>query len=79
MLEEVRYVHGLKRNLISLGELEKKGYIFKGEKGMMKVLRECIMVMKCVRKNGLYALKGVVIFGSASTTETIDYTKTVMS
>ena len=33
MLKEVRYVPSLKRNLISLSELEKKGYVFKGERG----------------------------------------------
>lgn len=31
LLTEVRYVPNLKRNLISLGELDKIGYMFKGE------------------------------------------------
>jgi len=53
MLEEVMYIPNLNRNIISLGKLEKKGYIFRGEEGVVKVLRE---VMKGARKNYLYAL-----------------------
>ena len=56
MFEEFRYIPSLKRNLISLGELEKKGYVFKGQKGVVKVLRGSMVVMKGVRKNDLYAL-----------------------
>jgi len=33
MLEEIRHVPSLKQNLTSLGELEKRGYVFKGERG----------------------------------------------
>ncbi|KAK8464488.1 hypothetical protein PHAVU_010G009750 [Phaseolus vulgaris] len=53
MLEEVRYVPSLKRNLISLGELEKKGYVLK-VKGGVEGDEEVMVVMKGVRKNALY-------------------------
>ena len=34
MLKEARYIPNLKRNLISLGELEKKRYVFKVKRGL---------------------------------------------
>jgi len=36
-LEEVRFVSNLKHDLISLGEFENKGYVFKEERGMLNV------------------------------------------
>jgi len=39
VLEEVMFVPSLKRNMISFGELENNGYMFKGEQGMLKVMR----------------------------------------
>ena len=39
MLTEVRYVPDLKRNLISVGELDKKGYLFKGENSELLVVK----------------------------------------
>jgi len=56
VLEEVKFVSSLKHNLISLSELEKKGSVFNGEKGVLKVLRGTMVVMKGVRKNDMYAL-----------------------
>lgn len=46
LLTKVRYIRELKRNMISLGELDKKGYMFKGEHGALKVLRRlnCILL-----------------------------------
>jgi len=76
MIKEVRYIPSLKRNLVSFGELEKKGYVFKGEKGLVKVLRGSMVVIKGVRKNDMYALDGVVIVGSTSTIESTVYYKT---
>jgi len=53
--------------LISLDKLEKYGYISKEDKGVLKILRASTIVIKGVRKNDLYALEGVVVFGLAST------------
>jgi len=39
VLEEVKFVSSLKRNLISLSELEKKCCVFNSENGVLKVLR----------------------------------------
>lgn len=39
ILQQVRYVPDLKRNLISLGTLESNGHSFKSENGIMRVLK----------------------------------------
>jgi len=40
--------------------------VFKGKRRGLKVLRGSMIVMKRVRKNELYVLEGVVVFGAAS-------------
>jgi len=64
---DVRYVPELKRNLISLGEFDKTGYVFKGEKGILNVVKDSIIVMRGIMKNGLYYVDGEVVIGSAAT------------
>jgi len=61
VLEKLRFVPSLKHNLISLGELENKRYVFKGEQGMLKMVKESMEVMKGVRKFSQYAYQGVVV------------------
>jgi hypothetical protein len=46
VLEEVRYVPDMKKNLISLGTLEEKGYKITMENGTMKVISGAPVVMK---------------------------------
>ena len=57
-------VPDLKRNLISLGELDKKGYVFRGEKGLLKVINGSMVIMRGIKKNGLYSLEAEVVIGS---------------
>ncbi|GJU40749.1 hypothetical protein Tco_1193706 [Tanacetum coccineum] len=40
ILEDVRYVSGLRRSLISLGTLKKEGYTMKMQKGRVSVIKE---------------------------------------
>ena len=54
----MRFVPDLKRNLLSLGELNKKGYLFRGENGTLEVMKDSRIVMRGVRKHGLYSLEG---------------------
>lgn len=54
----VRYIPGLKRNLISLGTLESLGYRYSAEGGVLKVLQGALVIMKANRKGNLYALEG---------------------
>ena len=56
VLERVRYIPKLKRNLISLGVLDELGYVIKAEAGVLKVSRGSLVVMKGVKKNSIYIL-----------------------
>ncbi|GKA98354.1 hypothetical protein Tco_0826291 [Tanacetum coccineum] len=65
ILEDVRYVPGLRRSLISLGTLEKEGYTVKMQMGRIKVIKGCRVMMTGIRKkNCVYTLKAkVMTFG----------------
>lgn len=54
-LGENMYFPELKRNLNSLSELEKLGYYFQGNKGVMKVVKGSLVVMIDVRSIGVYS------------------------
>ena len=43
---ETLYVPGLRKNLVSLGALDKQGYKFVGGEGQIKVLKGVMVVMK---------------------------------
>lgn len=66
ILKNVRYVHELKRNLVSLGTLDSGGYTFKSENGVMKVMKGSLLVMKAVIKNSLYFLLGNTVIGGTT-------------
>ncbi|GKC49049.1 zinc finger, CCHC-type containing protein, partial [Tanacetum coccineum] len=53
ILEDVRYVPGLRRGLISLGNLEKEGYIVTMQMGRIKVVKGCRVMMTAIRKKNL--------------------------
>ena len=57
-LKDVRYIPNLKKNLISLGQLDIYGLTHKVERGIMNVMKGSIVVMKTERKNGLFKLLG---------------------
>ncbi|KAH9648136.1 hypothetical protein KPL70_025471 [Citrus sinensis] len=57
-LRNVRYIPELKRNLISLGEVDQSGYSIKAENGELQVIKNGRVTMKGVRRNGLYILVG---------------------
>ena len=67
VLEDVRYIPKLKRNLISLGMLEKLGYTFKSEPNSLRVDRGLLTVMKGIIKNGLYTLISQTVINKVST------------
>ncbi|KAF5444878.1 hypothetical protein F2P56_033970, partial [Juglans regia] len=66
LLQEVRYIPELKRNLIYLGMLEKSGNIFKSKSGTLRVAKGSLIVMKGIIKMGLYTLVGKIVIGEAS-------------
>nr|GEY35404.1 zinc finger, CCHC-type [Tanacetum cinerariifolium] len=65
ILEDVRYVPGLRGSLISLGTLEKEGYTVKMQMGRIKVIKGCrVMMIGIKKKNFVYTLKAkVMTFG----------------
>ncbi|GKB18650.1 zinc finger, CCHC-type containing protein [Tanacetum coccineum] len=65
IIEDVRYVPGLRRSLISLGTLKKEGYTVKMQIGRIKVIKGCQVMMTGIRKkNRVYTLEAkVMTFG----------------
>lgn len=66
LLTNVRYVPTMSKNLISLGTLEESGCWFQSKEGVLKVIKGCRMMMKAVKTDRLYLLKGKVITGEAN-------------
>ena len=62
-LKKVRYVPQLKRNLISVGALEMLGLVVSIRDGVLKMTKGSMVVMKNVRQNNLYYLKGSTVTG----------------
>ncbi|GJW49885.1 hypothetical protein Tco_0091236 [Tanacetum coccineum] len=62
ILEDVRYVLGSRRSLISLGTLEKEVYTMKMQMGKIKVIKGCWIMMTGIRKkNCVYTLDAKVM------------------
>ena len=70
ILQEVRYILELKRNLLSISMFDKNGCSIKVDNGIMKVSKGFMVVMKGVLSNGLYTLIGKTVMGT--TTPIID-------
>lgn len=73
IITQVRYVPDLKRNLLSCGMLNKKGYEFKGKNRTLKVSHGSLVIMKANIVNGMYILEQSTIVGSMSSTEVDKY------
>ena len=57
---------GFKKNLLSLGALEARGYKFSGVDGLIKVTKGSVTILKGERTTNLYKLTGSIIIGDAS-------------
>jgi len=57
----------LKKNIISVGALEALGLDTSGRDGVLKMLRASMVVLKGVRHNNLYYLKGNMVTGQVAT------------
>ena len=69
-LTNVKHVLNLKKNLISLDTLDKKGYKYAAEGGVMKISTRALILMKDVLSDGLYTLLGTTITGAVATAST---------
>ena len=64
VLNNVRYIPELKRNLISLGTLEKEGYTVKLQSGKIKVINGSRVILSGTRRdNCVYSLDGHAVAG----------------
>ena len=70
-LKEVRYVPQLKRNLISVGALEALGHVI-SVRDVLKMIKGSMVVMKGVRRDDLYCLKGSTVTGQVETSNSSD-------
>ena len=61
-----------KRNLISVGALEALGLVISIQDGVLKMIKGSMMVMKGVRWNNLYYLKGSTVTGQVETSNSSD-------
>lgn len=66
MLLDVRFIPEVKRNLISLGTLEKKGLSFTSENGEMRISKNSKTKMIAQRMGSLYYLEATVVNGEAN-------------
>jgi hypothetical protein len=66
-LEEVRHISDMRKNLISLGTLDSKGYSYKSENGIMKVSKGAMIVMTGQKiSSNVYKLLGNTILGGVA-------------
>uniref|UniRef100_A0A2N9IUP8 CCHC-type domain-containing protein n=1 Tax=Fagus sylvatica TaxID=28930 RepID=A0A2N9IUP8_FAGSY len=66
-LEEVRHILDMRKNLISLGTLDSKGYSYKSENGIMKVSKGAMVVMTGQKIScNVYKLLGNTILGGVA-------------
>ena len=66
---DVRHVHELRKNLISLGTLDCNRFSFKSTSGVMKVSKGAMTMMKGKKLAGnIYKLLGTTIVGGVATT-----------
>ena len=64
-LTDVRHIPQLKKNLISLGALDSKGFKYCGDSGVIRVSKGALTVMKGVKRGTMYVLGGTTVVGSA--------------
>ena len=66
-LKDVRYVPQLKRNLISIGALKALGLEVSIRDEVLKMVKGSMVVLKNIRCNNLYYLKGSMVTGQVMT------------
>ena len=62
----------MKRNIISVGALETLGLVVSIKDGVLKMSKGSMVVLKAVRQNNLYYLKGSTVTGQVATSTVSD-------
>ena len=63
LIANVRFIPELKRNLISLGMLDKLRFAIKIEARTVKIMKGSLLVMKGIKKNGIYSCWAAQLLG----------------
>nr|KYP63829.1 Retrovirus-related Pol polyprotein from transposon TNT 1-94 [Cajanus cajan] len=66
------YVPGLRKNLISIGTLDKQGYSFSGNDGQITVSKGALVVMKGKLQHGIYVMLGNSFQGTVSISHSLE-------
>ena len=66
-LKDVRYVPHLKMNIISIGTLQALSLEVSVKDGVLKITRGSMVILKDIRSNNLYYLKGSSVTGQVTT------------
>ena len=66
LLQDVKYVLELKRNLLSISMFDNLGYSTKIEHGLIKISNGALIVAEGVKRKGLYILDGSTAIAHAS-------------
>ena len=77
-LKEVKHILDLKRNLLSLGTLDKSSYNFKVENGKLTISKGVMVFMKGQKRNDLYILEGHTLKGLVGSMLRIETDKTIL-
>lgn len=76
ILENVRLVPDLRRNLISLGMLDSTGCSYKSVNVVLKVMKGSMVILKGLLRQGMYVLQGKAVAGDSATIITcLDHTR----
>ena len=68
----MRYVPQLKKNIISVGALETQGLRGTLGEGVLKISSGSLVILKGIRHNNLYYLKGNVVTENLRASECLD-------
>ena len=71
-MTDVRYVPSLRKNIISLGTLEAKGFVVSMRDGILRVTSGALMVMKSTKNNNLYYFQDSIVIGIVATVSNED-------
>ena len=71
-LKNVGYIPQLKKNLISVGALEVQGLRGTLGEGILKMSSDSLVVLKGIRCNNLYYLKGNIVTENLTTSKCLD-------
>ena len=75
IIEGVRLVPKLRRNLLSLGMLDSSGCSYRSENGNLRVIKGSMVVLKGILQRGLYVLQGKAITGVVAAATHADHTR----